>query len=41
MSVVDRIAELTNVSRTFGTLERALSLLSNDVDLRAITELRK
>jgi flagellar basal-body rod protein FlgF len=41
VSVVDRIAELTNVSRTFGTLERALSLLSNDVDLRAITELRK
>jgi flagellar basal-body rod protein FlgF len=41
VSVVDRMTELTSVSRTFGTLERALSLLSNDVDLKAITELRK
>jgi len=39
VSVMERLAELTNVSRNFGTMERALSLLANDVDLRAITEL--
>ena len=39
VSVVDRIAELTTVSRNFETMQRALSILANDVDLRAITEL--
>ena len=39
VSVVERMAELTTVSRSFGTMERALSLLANDVDLKAITEL--
>jgi flagellar basal body rod protein FlgG len=39
VSVVERMSELTSVSRNFGTMERALSLLSNDVDLKAITEL--
>jgi len=38
-SLVDRIAELASVSRNFETMQRALSILSNDVDLRAITEL--
>src|SRR4029077_5509263 len=31
VSVMDRVVELTNVSRNFGTMQRALSLLSNDV----------
>jgi flagellar basal-body rod protein FlgF len=39
VSVMGRLAELTNTSRNFTTMERALSLLSNDIDLRAITEL--
>lgn len=39
VSVVDRIVELTNVSRNFETTQRALSILANDIDLRAITEL--
>jgi flagellar basal-body rod protein FlgF len=39
VSVVDRIAELATVTRNFETMQRALSTLSNDVDLRAITEL--
>ena len=39
VSVMDRIAELTAVSRNFETMQRALSILANDVDLRAITEL--
>lgn len=39
VSVVERIAELTNVSRNFQSMERALSTLANDIDLRAITEL--
>lgn len=41
VSVAERLSELTNVSRNFATMERALSLLANDVDLRAITELGK
>jgi flagellar basal body rod protein FlgG len=39
VSVVERMTEITNVSRNFATMERALSLLSNDIDLRAIQEL--
>jgi flagellar basal body rod protein FlgG len=39
VSVVERMTEITNVQRSFATMERALSLLSNDIDLRAITEL--
>lgn len=39
VSIVDRIAEMTTASRTFEALQRALSILMNDVDSRAITEL--
>jgi flagellar basal body rod protein FlgG len=39
VSVVDRIAELTEVSRSFGTLMRAVTVLMNDIDKGAITEL--
>jgi len=39
VSVVDRIAELTGVSRSFESMQRALTTLSNDIDGRAITEL--
>jgi flagellar basal-body rod protein FlgF len=39
VSVVDRITELTNVTRSFETMQKALSILANDIDLRAITEL--
>lgn len=35
-SVVDRIAELTEVSRSFEALQKAVSLVMNDVDGRAI-----
>lgn len=39
VSIVDRLAELTTASRTFEALQRSLSVLMNDVDSRAITEL--
>jgi len=39
VSVVDRIAELTSVSRGFESLQKALSTLANDVDGKAISEL--
>ncbi len=39
VSVVDRIAELTEVTRTFEALQRGVGLLMNDVDGRAISEL--
>jgi flagellar basal-body rod protein FlgF len=39
VSVPDRIVELASVSRNFETMQRALSMLSNDIDQRAITEL--
>lgn len=39
VSVVDRITELTSVSRSFESLQRALSLVMNDVDGRAIEQL--
>jgi flagellar basal-body rod protein FlgF len=41
VSVVERMAELTEVSRSFGTLLRAVTVLFNDVDRGAITELGK
>jgi len=39
VSIVERLAELSSTSRTFEALQRALSVLMNDVDSRAITEL--
>ena len=39
VSMVERMAELTSVSRSFEALQRALSVLVNDVDARAISEL--
>lgn len=36
VSVVDRIAELTSVNRSFQALQKAVSVLMNDVDGRAI-----
>lgn len=39
VSIVDRIAELTEVSRSFETLLRSVSILLNDVDKTAIGEL--
>lgn len=39
VSIVDRLSTLTSVSRSFEAMQKALSLLANDVDLRAITEL--
>ena len=39
VSMVERIAELTEVSRTFEALQKGVSVLMNDIDGRAITEL--
>ncbi len=39
VSVADRLAELTTVSRGFEALQKSLSLLMNDVDGRAIEHL--
>lgn len=39
VSVVDRIAQLTEVTRGFEALQRGLTILMNDVDGRAINEL--
>jgi flagellar basal body rod protein FlgG len=39
VSMVDRMAALTEVSRGFDLLQRGVSTLMNDVDSRAITEL--
>lgn len=39
VSVVDRVAELTSVTRSFESLQRALTLVMNDVDGRAIEQL--
>jgi flagellar basal-body rod protein FlgF len=39
VSVADRIAELTTVSRGFEALQKAISMLMNDVDGRAIDHL--
>jgi flagellar basal body rod protein FlgG len=40
-SAVDLMAKLTDVTRTFETLQRGVSMLSNDLDGRAITELAR
>jgi flagellar basal body rod protein FlgG len=39
VSIVDRLVELTSASRNFEAMQRALSVLVNDVDGRAISEL--
>jgi flagellar basal-body rod protein FlgF len=39
VSMADRVAELSDVARNFETLLRAVSVLMNDVDRGAITEL--
>jgi flagellar basal body rod protein FlgG len=39
VSVVDRMATLTEVTRAFEALQRGISVLANDVDGRAIAEL--
>jgi|SRR5579862_9222844 len=39
VSVVERMSELTSVARSFGSMEKALSTMANDLDQRAITEL--
>jgi flagellar basal body rod protein FlgG len=36
VSVIQRVAELTNVSRTFEALQKALSVVMNDIDGRAV-----
>jgi flagellar basal-body rod protein FlgF len=39
ISMVDRMATLTEVSRNFEALQRGISVLMNDIDSRTITEL--
>jgi flagellar basal-body rod protein FlgF len=39
VSMVDRMAALTEVTRSFEALQRGVSVLMNDIDGRAITEL--
>jgi flagellar basal body rod protein FlgG len=39
VSIADRLVELTSANRNFEALQRALSVLMNDVDSRAISEL--
>lgn len=39
VSLVDRVAELTGVTRSFEALQKAMSLMMNDVDGRAIEQL--
>jgi flagellar basal body rod protein FlgG len=39
VSVVDRVAELTSVSRSFQALQKAVSVLMNDIDGRAVESL--
>jgi len=41
VSMAERVAELSDVTRNFETLLRAISVLMNDVDRGAITELGK
>jgi flagellar basal-body rod protein FlgF len=40
-SVIDRMATMTEVMRSFEMLQKGISVLMNDVDLRAINELGK
>lgn len=39
VSVVDRIAQMSGANRTFESLQKAISVLANDLDGKAITEL--
>ena len=39
VSVVDRVAQLTSVTRSFEALQKAMSLMMNDIDGRAIEQL--
>ncbi len=39
VSLVDRVAQLTGVSRSFEALQKAMSLMMNDIDGRAIDQL--
>jgi hypothetical protein len=39
--MVDRMAMLTEVSRSFEALQKGISVLMNDIDARAISELGK
>ena len=39
VSIVDRLSELTSSTRSFEALQKALSVMVNDVDSRAISEL--
>jgi flagellar basal-body rod protein FlgF len=39
VSAVDRITELSTIRRNFESMQKAMTLLSNDVDSRAISEL--
>ncbi len=41
VSVVDRMAAMTELSRSFEALQRGVSVLMNEIDGRAITELAK
>jgi flagellar basal body rod protein FlgG len=41
VTVVDRMAALTEITRAFEGLQRGISVLANDIDGRAITELGK
>ncbi len=41
VSVVDRVAELTNVNRSFQALQKAVSVLMNDIDGRAVETLSR
>lgn len=39
VSVVERVAELSNVKRSFEALQKALSMMMNDIDGRAVDQL--
>jgi len=39
VSMVERIAEMTEVTRTFEALQKGVSMLMNDIDGKAISEL--
>jgi flagellar basal body rod protein FlgG len=41
VSIADRMVTLTEVTRTFEALQKGISVLMNDVDLRTITELSR
>ena len=41
VSVVERVAELTNVSRNFEALQKAVSVLMNDIDGRTIDSIAR